>query len=139
MRTLTILAAALAVATASSAANAVVCYKVLDHSDHLLYQSSSPPVDMSDQGAASREDLRRRNEYLLVAEVDHCPDLATVPGTSGYRPATVDEIVAGMRSYLSYGGITGTSASGGGGSVAGAAGPAAASVRSGSTGTRSSY
>ena len=69
MRLLTILAVALA-ATAAAPANAVICYTLLDRSDVLLYRSSVPPVDMSDAGAAQRDALRRRNQYLMVAEVD---------------------------------------------------------------------
>src|ERR1700675_2734144 len=120
MRTLLILAAGLVAAAAAASANAVICYTLLDRGDHLLYQNSLPPVDMSDQGAALREALRRRNEYLLVADVESCRQVAAVAGSSGYRPATVDEIVGEMRGYLSYGGVTsspgiavGTSAGGG--------------------------
>ncbi|HEV2979243.1 MAG TPA: hypothetical protein VG425_16830 [Casimicrobiaceae bacterium] len=120
MRLLTILAVALA-ATAAAPANAVICYTLLDRSDTLLYRSSVPPFDMSDAGAAQRDALRRRNQYLMVAEVDSCQTVAAAAGTSGYHPATVDEIVAQMRGYLSYGGIsampgvTGSGGAGGGG------------------------
>ncbi len=113
MRTPLILAAALAAAATATSANAVTCYTLLDGSDRLLYQNSSPPVDMSDQGKALREGLRRRHEYLIITSVDTCRPVAAVAGSSGYRPATVDEIVADMRSYLSYGGV-GSSASGAG-------------------------
>ncbi len=122
MRLLTILAVALA-ATAAAPANAVICYTLLDRSDVLLYRSSVPPVDMSDAGAAQRDALRRRNQYLMVAEVTSCQTVAAA-GTSGYHPATVDEIVAQMRGYLSYGGISampGVTGSGGGGGGVGAA------------------
>jgi hypothetical protein len=136
MRTLAILAFAVATAAASGAASAVTCYTLLDRGDSLLYQDSLPPVDMSEQGAALRENLRRRNEYLLVSEVESCPAVAAAAGTTGYRPATVDEIVGGMRTYATSGGVRGGGRTGGGVSAAPAA-PAAS--RSGTTGTRSSY
>jgi hypothetical protein len=104
MRTLTILAVALAAAAAAPAANAIVCYTLLNRSDTLLYRSPTPPVDMSAQGAASREALRRRKEYLMISDVDDCQSVAAVAGTAGYRPATVEEIVGEMRGYLTIGG-----------------------------------
>src|SRR5271167_2778765 len=103
MRILNILAVALA-AAAAPPANAVMCYTLLDRNDNLLYRSPAPPVDMSNQGAALRDALRRRNEYLMIADVDDCRAVATVAGTGGYRPASVEEIVAGMRGYLGFGG-----------------------------------
>ena len=138
MRTLSILAFAVA-AAASGAASAVTCYTLLDRSDNLLYQDSLPPVDMGDSGAALREGFRRRNEYLLVSEVESCPAVAAVAGTTGYRPATVDEIVGAMRTYgiPGGGGVTGTGRAGGG--ATSATSSAVSSARSGSTGTRSSY
>ena len=138
MRTLAILAFALAAAAASGAASAVTCYTLIDKSDSLLYQDSLPPVDMSERGAALREGLRRRNEYLLISEVDSCPANAAVAGTTGYRPATVDEIVGAMRTYgIPGGGVSGTGRVGGG--TTSATSSAVSSARSGSTGTRSSY
>jgi hypothetical protein len=140
MRTLIILAVAAAAAAVSGAANAVTCYTLLDKSDNLLFQDSLPPVDMSDQGAALREGLRRRNEYLLVSEVDSCPAIAAAAGTTGYRPATVDEIVGGMRAYATYSnvntGVSGSAGPAGGGRAA----PAAASAsRGSSTAARRGY
>lgn len=131
MRKLTLLAVALAAAAAiPTAAQAVTCYTLLDRGDKLLYQAPTPPVDMSDQGAAARDGLRRRHEYMVIADVESCPPVAAVAGTSGYRPATVDEIVSQMRGYLTYGGVSslagetrsgnvGGGGAGGGGSAAG--------------------
>lgn len=140
MRTLTLLAIAAAAAIPASA-NAVVCYTLLDRGDRTLFQAPAPPVDMSDQGTAARDALRRRHEYLIVADVDSCPPVAAVAGTNGYRPATVEEIVAQMRGYLSYGGISSApgsteSNSVGGGGGGGGAGPA---VSGGSSGMRGGY
>jgi hypothetical protein len=140
MRILTILAVALAAAAAAPAANAVICYTLLDRNDKLLYRSSSPPVDMSAQGATQREALRRRHEYLMIADVDSCQTVAATEGATGYRPASVDEIVAGMRNYLGYGGVsslpgeTRSGAVGGGGGGVIEAAPASGGGSSGSRG-----
>lgn len=134
MRILWTLVVALAAGAASSAVNAVTCYTLLDGSDKLVYQNSIPPVDMGDQ--ASRDQLRRRHEYLLISNFDTCPPVAAVAGATGYRSATVNEIVSEMRSltYTGRGYIYGT----GGGSVGGgsAASPAASPGGSGGSGSR---
>ena len=140
MRTLNILAFALA-AAAAVPAHAVTCYTLLDRNNNLLYRSPEPPVDMSDRGVAQREALRRHNEYLMIADVDACQSVAAAAGTAGYRPATVEEIVAGMRGYLSFGGPSsapghvGTESIGGGGGGGGGGGAAPAS----SGGSRGRY
>lgn len=121
MRLSTILFAVLT-AAAAAPANAVVCYTLMDRNDTLLYRGSLPPVDMSDKGAAQREALRRNHEYLMVLEVDQCQPVAAAAGTTGYRPATVDEIVAQMRDYLSFGGVSSGPGVSGGGGVAPASG-----------------
>lgn len=128
MRTPITFVLGLVAVAASGAVNAVTCYTLLDRSDRVVYQNSVPPVDMSDQGAAARDGLRRHNEYLLVSDFSTCPPVAGVPGSTGYHPATVDEIVGEMRGYLSYGGgSSGVSESLGSGSVGlpSAASPAA--------------
>src|SRR5205823_13038044 len=112
MHKLWIMIAALAAAVAvPGVANAIVCYTLLDKGDNVLYQDSAPPFDMSDSGAALRRAMRQRNEYLMIYEVDTCPPVAAVAGSTGYRAATVDEIVSGMRAYATTGrgssGVTG--------------------------------
>jgi hypothetical protein len=138
MRKLWIMIAVLAAAAAvPGVANAIVCYTLLDKGDNVLYQDSMPPVDMSDSGAKLRNGFRQRNEYLMIYEVDTCPPVAAVAGSTGYRPSTVDEIVSGMRAYATAGrGMSGAGRTGGSASAAPAA---SASSRSGSTGTRSGY
>lgn len=118
MRLLTMLAVVLA-ATVAAPANAVICYTLIDRSETLLYRGSSPPVDMSNAGTAQRDELRRNHQYLMIADVDRCDAVAAAAGSTGYRQATVDEIVGQMRGYLSYGGISsgGTGSGGGGGGV----------------------
>ena len=138
MRKLWIMIAELAAAAAvPGVANAIVCYTLLDKGDNVLYQDSMPPIDMSDSGAALRRGMRQRNEYLMIYEVDQCPPVVAVVGSTGYRPSTVEEIVSGMRAYATTGrGASGAGRSGGGVSAA----PAApASSRSGATGMRSGY
>jgi len=136
MRTLTILAIALATAAAAPAANAVICYTLLDRNDTMLYRGSSAPVDMSDQGAAQREALRRQHEYLMIADAENCQAVAASSGAAGYRPATVDEIVSEMRGYLSYGGVSSApgQTGGGGGGGGEVAAPASGGAASGSRG-----
>jgi len=136
---LIVLVASLLAAAAAPTASAVVCYTLLDRNDKLLYRSPSPPVDMSARGAAQRERLRSQNEYLMILEVEDCQAIAGVEGSTGYRPATVAEIVREMRGYLAYGGIssmpgitgtfTGAESAGAGGGVAAA--PPAARASSG--------
>lgn len=100
MRRLSILAAALlAGAMLPSAASAITCYTVLDRSDATIYQDTQPPFDLSEAGASAREAMRGRNEFLTISEADRCPQIAAPVGATGYRPASVDEIVAGIREY----------------------------------------
>ena len=137
MHKLSIMIAALVAAAAiPGVANAIVCYTLLDKGDNVLYQDSAPPFDMSDSGAALRRGMRQRNEYLMIYEVDTCPPVAAVAGSTGYRAATVDEIVSGMRAYAT----TGRGAGGVTGSARTSAAPAApAPSRGGSAATRSGY
>ncbi|HEV8256094.1 MAG TPA: hypothetical protein VGR42_03880 [Casimicrobiaceae bacterium] len=139
MRKLWIMIAALAAAAAvPGVANAIVCYTLLDRGDNVLYQDSLPPFDMSDSGAALRRGMRQRNEYLMIYEVDQCPPVVAVAGSTGYRPSTVEEIVGGMRTFATPSrGSSGTGRAVGGGVSAPPAAPA--SSRSGSTGVRSGY
>jgi hypothetical protein len=137
MRRLTIVAAALAAAAAfPGAASAVTCYTVVDRNNETIYQDSEPPFDMSDRGAADRDALRARNEYLTIYDADHCPPVSAPPGATGYRPATVEEIVAGIRDYArSSGGPT--PAAGGRGSSRGAS--SSAPARSGGSSSARKY
>ena len=137
MRKLWIIVAALTAVAFSGAANAIVCYTLLDKGDNVLYQDSVPPLDMSDTGKTQRAASRQRNEYLLVYEMESCPSVAAAAGSTGYRPATVEEIVSGMRAYATAG--RGPTAGAGriGGGVTAA--PVAPATRSSSTGMRSGY
>ncbi len=130
MRRLSILAAALAAAALfPGAANAMTCYSVLDRTDNTIYQDTQPPVDMSETGAAAREAMRARKDFLTVSETDRCPQVTAPLGATGYRTASVDEIVGGMREFAKAGG--GAPSSG-----RGAAATAAPATRSTSTSAR---
>ena len=100
------LAAAIAVAAAAPAA-ALNCYMIVDRGNEVIYQGTTPPVDLSDAGQAERDALRARGQQLVVMDADRCPaiDRAAIGGKGG--PASVDEIVAGMRSAVRFGGPVG--------------------------------
>ena len=137
MLKLWIMIAALAAAAAvPGVGNAIVCYTLLDKGDNVLYQDAQPPFDMSDSGAALRSGMRQRNEYLMIYEVERCPSVVAVLGSTGYRPATVEEIVSSMRAYAT----SGRGSSGVTGSARTSAAPAApAPSRGGSAATRRGY
>ncbi|HEX8012157.1 MAG TPA: hypothetical protein VF814_14685 [Casimicrobiaceae bacterium] len=136
MLRVSILAAALAAAAAfPGAANAIMCYTVLDRSDNTIYQDTRPPIDMSAQGAAERNALRARGEYLAISDADRCPLVTAPPGTTGYQPASVESIVSGIREYArSSPGTVPPSSTGRGGGTRPA--PRASSARSGSSSAR---
>jgi hypothetical protein len=123
---------------------AVVCYTVLDQSNTVIYRGYEPPIDMSAAGNAAREAMRQRGEFLMVSYVDDCLLVSASRWTGGYTaPASVEDIVAGMRPFAS-GAPSGVPSSVGGlrqpalpslGAGTGT-GPAA---RSSSTGTKSGY
>ena len=103
MRRLSIFAAALAAAAVfPGAANAITCYTVLDRSDNTIYQDTQPPVDMSETGAADREAMRARKDFLTVSDTDKCPQVTAPLGATGYRAASVEEIVL-YEQFVVYG------------------------------------
>jgi len=94
-------ASLLLAATSASAGN---CYMVVDRADHVVYQNLVSPVDLSDKGAAARQAMRARGDQLIAMDTEGCPSIDTRHLASGDKPATVEEIVAGMRPALVYGG-----------------------------------
>jgi hypothetical protein len=86
-----------ALAGAAAPAAAVRCYAIVDASNQVIYQSTTPPLDLSDEGAPAREAMRVRHQQLITMNSEQCPpiDRGRVAGKGG--PATVEEIVAGMR------------------------------------------
>ena len=79
------------------------CFVIVDKTNDVIYQSSFPPVDLSDDGTPARDAMRARGQQLIAMDTDTCPaiDRAHIAGAGG--PATVEEIVAGMRSAVPYG------------------------------------
>ncbi len=74
---------ALAFAAASAHAQTITCYVVIDRNDNVIYRSTTPPVDMSERGAAAREAMRRRGELLMFVDYDKCPALEFITGAAG--------------------------------------------------------
>jgi hypothetical protein len=88
---------------AAAPAAAFNCYVIVDKTNEVIYQDTKPPIDMSDEGAAARDALRARGQQLITMDTDRCPsiDRGRIAGKGG--PATVDEIVAGMRPSVPFG------------------------------------
>lgn len=95
------LAAVLLAATAPAVA--MNCYAVVDRNDHIVYQSTRSPIDLSDAGTAARDKLRANGEQLIAMNARTCPEVETSSIGGEHKPATVAEIVAGMRPALRYG------------------------------------
>jgi hypothetical protein len=95
--------AAAVIAIASAPVAAFNCYLLVDRNNEVIYQDALSPVDLSDDGTAAREAMRGRGEQLVVMETENCPAIDRGRVTSKGGPATVEEIVAGMRSALPYG------------------------------------
>jgi hypothetical protein len=91
--------------SAGSAA-AVTCYVVMDRNDNVVYRSTVPPVDLSDQGAAARERMRQRGEYLMFGDYDMCPGITFFTGAGGSKGLALDEIVGGMPALPAAGGAS---------------------------------
>ena len=90
----------LAVAAPAAAFN---CYLIVDRNNEVTFQAAFSPVDLSDDGTAARNAMRARGEQLIVMDTDNCPPIDRARVTGGGGPATVEEIVAGMRSAVPYG------------------------------------
>jgi hypothetical protein len=80
----------------SASAGAVTCYVVIDRNDNVLYRSSMPPVDMSDNGVPARERMRQRGESLMFGDFDSCPGITFLTGAGGTSMLRLDEVVGGM-------------------------------------------
>jgi hypothetical protein len=103
--------AAAALAAAQGPAHAT-CYFVLDRNDNTIYRDTQPPVDMSDRGAAERDAMRARGEYLLFFETEACAPLTFVIGPGVPGTLSVDAIVAGIPSMTTSEQAAAASASG---------------------------
>ncbi|MEJ7670288.1 MAG: hypothetical protein WKH97_16485 [Casimicrobiaceae bacterium] len=108
-----VMATALAACGIAGNAAGITCYVIYDRAGTVTYQSATPPVDLSDGGAAARVPMRERGEHLIIADFDQC--LPADPGSraSGTPAASVEDIVSGMRSYgVSPGRVTGSAKNG---------------------------
>ena len=95
---------------AAEPAAAFNCYAIVDRSNEVIYQDTKAPIDMSDEGATARDALRGLGQQLITMDTEHCPpiDRGRIAGKGG--PATVDEIVAGMRPAVPFGAARGSEA-----------------------------
>ena len=89
-------AAVLLGAVAPGSAGALTCYFVIDRNENVIYRDTLPPVDLSDQGAAERERMRRRGEHMVSMESDRCPAVEFFTGNAGSSALNVDQVVAGV-------------------------------------------
>jgi len=89
---------------AASPAHAIICYVIYDRGDNVIYQSTYPPLDMSNAGYAQREALRARGQHLTFGDVPKCPTVVYLTGTGGTSDLRVDEVVAGMSARAMPGG-----------------------------------
>jgi hypothetical protein len=96
----------------SATAYSLTCHIVLDRADTVVYRDIVPPVDLSDRGRAARAAMRQRGEFLLMIEADQCSRFVATTGAAGAGGATVEEIVAGLRSYQVAGSGGGVMSSG---------------------------
>lgn len=95
--------ATIAILVTATPVAAFNCYLIVDRTHEVIYQDIVPPIDLSDDGAPARAAMRAQGQQLVVMDTNTCPaiDRARVAGKGG--PATVEEIVAGMRSAVPYG------------------------------------
>ena len=94
---------ALLALAAAAPASAYECYVIVDRNNEVVYQDVTPPIDLSSEGAASRDAIRARGQQLITLDTRSCPaiDRGHLTGKGG--PATVEEIVSGMRPAVPYG------------------------------------
>ena len=81
---------------AANSAQAVICYVVYDRGQNVIYQSSYPPVDMSNAGYPAREAMRARGEHMTFGDITQCPTVVFLTGVGGMSDVRVDEVVAGL-------------------------------------------
>ena len=96
-------AAAVALAATALPAFAAECYVIVDRANQVVYQGLTSPIDLSADGKAARDAMRARGEQLIAMDTDHCPPIDRARITGNGKPASVDEIVAGMRPAIPLG------------------------------------
>ncbi|HXR56177.1 MAG TPA: hypothetical protein VN858_05205 [Casimicrobiaceae bacterium] len=95
--------ALVALASAAAPAAAFECYAIVDRSNEVIYQDPTPPIDLSADGAAARDALRARGQQLIVMDTPRCPAIDRLQAGGKGGPATVEDIVAGMRPAVPFG------------------------------------
>ncbi len=83
-----------ALAVAAGVAAASNCYVILDAKETIVYRASTPPVDMSDRGAAARDALRQRGNYLLFMDTQQCVPIGFDSGEIISRQSNTASITA---------------------------------------------
>jgi hypothetical protein len=94
------IAAMFATAGLAGQAMAAPCYVVYDRNDAVVYRDYDPPFDLSDPKAPERAMMRQQKQHLLIAEFDKCNPVGFISPVTGGTTATVDEIVAQLRSAV---------------------------------------
>jgi len=108
MRASRLLLAILATAVIAAAAPAAAsnCYVIVDRTNEVTYQGWVPPIDLSDDGLATRNAMRAQGQQLIAMDTESCPPIDSTRAGNSTSPASVEEIVAGMRSAVPYGTAT---------------------------------
>ena len=83
-----------ALTVAAGVATASTCYVILDAKETVVYRASTPPVDMSDRGAAARDALRQNGNYLLFMETQRCVPIGFDSGEVVSRQSNTGSITA---------------------------------------------
>jgi hypothetical protein len=86
-----------ALALSGGAAHALTCYVLFDRNDNVVYRDTISPVDLSDQGTAARTAMRQRGEYMMISEVDRCPQVAFVFGQAGSASLSMEDFLGSVR------------------------------------------
>jgi hypothetical protein len=110
-------AAAIAALALAMPAVAAECYVIVDRSNEVVYQGLTSPVDLSDAGNAARDAMRARGQQLIAMNTDTCPPIDKARITGNGKPASVEEIVAGMRPAIPFGRNGGAAAGGNNGGI----------------------
>jgi hypothetical protein len=87
-------------ALAAGAADAYLCFVVLDAKDAVVYRDTRPPVDMSDQGTAARNALRQRGQFLMIVTVDQCDPIGPGLAASASDATRLADFVSGVRPVM---------------------------------------
>ena len=83
-----------ALTTMAAGVDASNCYVILDAKETIVYRASTPPVDMSDRGAAARDALRQRGDYLLFMDTEQCVPIGFDSGNVISRQSNTGSITA---------------------------------------------